>query len=79
MLEEIGDQVGQFVYQDMERRCWWGWWGRRAVLSSGWGCNMPGLWGLAAGVLNFIPYFGPTIVMTLSAGGGAWSSSSRWR
>ena len=26
-----------------------------------------GLWGLAAGVLNCIPYFGPTIVMAVSA------------
>ncbi len=65
MLEEIGDQVGQFVFY----QAWSGvlvgivtW-----LCFLGLGMQYAGLWGLAAGVLNCIPYFGPTIVMTLAA------------
>ena len=65
MLEEIGDQVGQFVFY----QAWSGvlvgivtW-----LCFLGLGMQYAGLWGLAAGVLNCIPYFGPTIVMTVSA------------
>ena len=32
------------------------------------GVRYAGLWGVAAGVLNCIPYFGPTIIMLASAG-----------
>lgn len=31
------------------------------------GVRYAGLWGVAAGVLNCIPYFGPTIIMVTSA------------
>ena len=31
------------------------------------GVRYAGLWGVAAGVLNCIPYFGPTVVMVASA------------
>jgi predicted PurR-regulated permease PerM len=31
------------------------------------GVRYAGLWGVAAGVLNWIPYFGPTVVMAASA------------
>ena len=65
MLEEIGDQVGQFVFY----QAWSGvlvgvvtW-----LCFLGLGMQYAGLWGLAAGVLNCIPYFGPTIVMAVSA------------
>ncbi len=35
------------------------------------GVRYAGLWGVAAGVLNCIPYFGPTIIMVTSAAAAA--------
>ena len=65
MLEEINAQIGHFVFY----QAWSGvlvgivtW-----LCFLGLGMRYAGLWGLAAGVLNCIPYFGPTIVMTMSA------------
>jgi predicted PurR-regulated permease PerM len=66
MIDEIIDQIGQFVFYQF----WSGLlvglltWGAFAWL----GMRYAGLWGVAAGVMNCIPYFGPTIIMLASAG-----------
>lgn len=65
MIDEIMSKIGQFVFYQF----WSGLlvglltWGAFAWL----GVRYAGLWGVAAGVLNCIPYFGPTIVMVTSA------------
>ncbi len=65
MIEEITAKIGQFVvYQAWSGLvvglftwlCFWGL-----------GVRYAALWGLAAGVLNCVPYFGPTVVMVTSA------------
>ena len=66
MIDEITSQIGSFVFYQF----WSGivvgllTWGAFAWL----GVRYAGLWGVAAGVLNCIPYFGPTIIMLASAG-----------
>jgi len=66
MIDEITSQIGSFVFYQF----WSGivvgllTWGAFAWL----GMRYAGLWGVAAGVLNCIPYFGPTIIMLASAG-----------
>ncbi|HEX8031801.1 MAG TPA: AI-2E family transporter [Vicinamibacterales bacterium] len=65
MIDEITSQIGSFVFYQF----WSGivvgllTWGAFAWL----GVRYAGLWGVAAGVLNCIPYFGPTIIMIASA------------
>ena len=66
MIDEITSQIGSFVFYQF----WSGivvgllTWGAFAWL----GVRYAGLWGVAAGVLNCIPYFGPTIIMIATAG-----------
>jgi len=65
MIDEITTQIGHFVFYQF--------WSGLLVgivtwLSFMWlGVRYAGLWGVAAGVMNCIPYFGPTIIMGASA------------
>jgi predicted PurR-regulated permease PerM len=65
MIDEITAQIGRFVFYQF--------WSGLLVgivtwLSFAWiGVRYAALWGVAAGVLNCIPYFGPTIIMVASA------------
>jgi predicted PurR-regulated permease PerM len=65
MIDEITEQIGRFVFYQF----WSGLlvglvtWGAFAAI----GVRYAGLWGVAAGVLNCIPYFGPTVIMIASA------------
>jgi predicted PurR-regulated permease PerM len=65
MIEEITGKIGRYVFYMF--------WSGALVGILTWlafwymGMRYAGLWGLAAGVLNAIPYFGPTIVMAASA------------
>ena len=65
MIDEMAAQIGRFVFYQF----WSGllvgvvtWLAFAAI-----GVRYAGLWGVAAGVLNCIPYFGPTIIMFASA------------
>jgi predicted PurR-regulated permease PerM len=61
MLDEMTAQIGRFVFYQF--------WSGALVgvltwIAFAWmGVRYAGLWGVASGVLNAIPYFGPTIVM----------------
>ena len=65
MIDEITGKISRFVFYQF----WSGLlvglvtWGVFAWL----GVRYAGLWGVAAGVLNAIPYFGPTIIMVASS------------
>ena len=65
MIDEITAQVGRFVFYQF--------WSGLLVGTVTWvafawlGVRYAGLWGAAAGVLNCIPYFGPTIIMVASS------------
>lgn len=65
MLDEMVEQIGHFVFYQF--------WSGAVVGVATWlvfawiGVKYAGLWGVAAGVLNAIPYFGPTIVLFGSA------------
>ena len=65
MIDEITAQIGRFVFYQF--------WSGVLVGVATWllfmwlGVRYAGLWGVAAGVLNCIPYFGPTIIMGASA------------
>lgn len=65
MIDEMIRQIGSFVFYQF--------WSGLIVgivtwLAFEWlGMRYAGLWGVAAGVLNCIPYFGPTIIMVTSA------------
>ena len=65
MIDEITAQIGQYVFYQF--------WSGLLVGVATWlvfawlGVRYAGLWGVAAGVLNCIPYFGPTIIMVASA------------
>jgi predicted PurR-regulated permease PerM len=65
MIDEIITQIGHFVFYQF----WSGLLvGVLTWLAFMWmGVRYAGLWGVAAGVLNCIPYFGPTIIMVTSA------------
>ena len=65
MIDEIITQIGRFVFYQF----WSGLLvGVLTWLAFMWmGVRYAGLWGVAAGVLNCIPYFGPTIIMVTSA------------
>ena len=60
ILDEVGAQVSRFLLHQVITgttvgvSTWLAFW---------WlGVDYPGLWGLAAGIMNTIPYFGPTVV-----------------
>ncbi len=65
MLDEMSDKIGRYVFYQF--------WSGALVGIVTWlafsalGVRYAGLWGLLAGVLNCIPYFGPTVVMVGSA------------
>ena len=65
MIEEITTKIGRFVFYQF--------WSGIVVGMATWLCfwalgvRYAGLWGVAAGVLNCIPYFGPTVVMVAAA------------
>jgi predicted PurR-regulated permease PerM len=65
MIEEINTKIGRFIFY----QAWSGvlvgvlTWGAFSWL----GVRFAGLWGLAAGVLNCVPYAGPTFIMIASA------------
>jgi predicted PurR-regulated permease PerM len=65
MIDEMGRQIGHFVFYQF----WSGLLvGVATWLAFAWlDVRYAGLWGVAAGVLNCIPYFGPTIIMAASA------------
>jgi len=65
MIDEIMSKIGSFVFYQF----WSGLLvGILTWLAFAWvGVRYAGLWGVAAGVLNCIPYFGPTIIMVTSA------------
>ena len=65
MIDEIMSKIGSFVFYQF----WSGLLvGVLTWLAFAWiGVRYAGLWGVAAGILNCIPYFGPTIVMVTSA------------
>jgi predicted PurR-regulated permease PerM len=66
MIDEMTAQIGQFVFYQF--------WSGLLVGILTWavfawlGVRYAGLWGVAAGVLNCIPYFGPTIILVASSG-----------
>ena len=65
MIDEITTKIGRYVFYLF--------WSGALVGVVTWltfwamGVRYAGLWGVAAGVLNWIPYFGPTVVMVASA------------
>ena len=65
MIDEITSKIGRYVFYMF--------WSGTLVGVVTWltfyalGVRYAGLWGVAAGVLNWIPYFGPTVVMVASA------------
>lgn len=65
MIDEMTAQIGQFVFYQF----WSGLLvGVLTWLAFAWiGMRYAGLWGVAAGVLNCIPYFGPTLILVVSA------------
>lgn len=64
MLDEMTAQIGRFVFYQF--------WSGALVGAITWaafawmGMRYAGLWGVAAGVMNCIPYFGPTVIMGAS-------------
>lgn len=65
MIDEMTAQIGRFVFYQF--------WSGLLVGVVTWavfawfGMRYAGLWGVAAGVLNCIPYFGPTIILVASS------------
>ena len=65
MIDEITTKIGRFVFYQA--------WSGALVGVITWLCfrwigvSYAGLWGLAAGLMNCIPYFGPTLIMAASA------------
>ena len=65
MIDEITRKIGSYIFYQF--------WSGALVGVVTWaafyamGVRYAGLWGVAAGVLNWIPYFGPTVVMAASA------------
>ncbi len=65
MIDEMTGQIGRYIFYLF--------WSGALVGVVTWlafwamGVRYAGLWGVAAGVLNCIPYFGPTVVMVTSA------------
>jgi predicted PurR-regulated permease PerM len=65
MIEEINTKIGRFVFY----QAWSGLLvGVATWLAFSWlGVRYAGLWGVAAGVLNTVPYAGPTFILAASA------------
>jgi len=65
MIEEINTKIGRFIFY----QAWSGILvGLLTWLVFSWlGVRYAGLWGVAAGVLNTVPYAGPTLIMVASA------------
>jgi predicted PurR-regulated permease PerM len=65
MIEEINTKIGRFVFY----QAWSGLLvGVLTWLAFTWlGVRYAGLWGVAAGVLNCVPYAGPTLILAASA------------
>jgi predicted PurR-regulated permease PerM len=65
MIDEMIGKIGRYIFYQF--------WSGALVGVVTWlafwsmGVRYAGLWGVAAGVLNCIPYFGPTVVMVASA------------
>ena len=65
MIDEMSTKIARFVFYMF--------WSGAVVGLATWlvfwslGMRYAGLWGVAAGVLNCIPYFGPTVIMVASA------------
>jgi predicted PurR-regulated permease PerM len=65
MIDQMAGQIGRFVFYQF--------WSGLLVGVVTWlvfmwiGMRYAGLWGVAAGVLNCIPYFGPTVIMGATA------------
>ncbi len=65
MIDEIIGKIGKFIFYQF--------WSGLLVGIVTWlifrwiGVRYAGLWGVAAGVMNCIPYFGPTIIMVASS------------
>jgi predicted PurR-regulated permease PerM len=65
MIDEITSKIGRYIFYMF--------WSGALVGVVTWltfyamGVRYAGLWGVAAGVLNWIPYFGPTVVLGASA------------
>ena len=65
MIDQMAAQIGHFIFYQF--------WSGLLVGLITWlafaalGVRYAGLWGVAAGVLNCIPYFGPTIIMFATA------------
>jgi predicted PurR-regulated permease PerM len=65
MIDEITAKIGRFVFYQV--------WSGALVGVATWlafrwiGVSYAALWGVAAGVMNCIPYFGPTLIMAASA------------
>jgi predicted PurR-regulated permease PerM len=74
MIDEMIEQIGQFIFYQF--------WSGLLVGVLTWaifawmGVRYAGLWGVAAGVFNCIPYFGPTIILVASAGAAAMQFKS---
>jgi len=65
MIDEINTKIGRFVFY----QAWSGLLvGVATWLAFSWlGVRYAGLWGVAAGVLNTVPYAGPTLILAASA------------
>lgn len=65
MIEEINTKIGRFVFY----QAWSGLLvGLATWLAFAWlGVRYAALWGVAAGVLNCVPYLGPTIILAATA------------
>jgi predicted PurR-regulated permease PerM len=65
MIDEITAKIGRFVFYQV--------WSGTLVGVATWlvfrwiGVSYAALWGVAAGVMNCVPYFGPTLIMVASA------------
>jgi predicted PurR-regulated permease PerM len=65
MIDEMTGKIGRYIFYLF----WSGILVGVVTWATFWamGVRYAGLWGVAAGVLNCIPYFGPTVVMAVSA------------
>lgn len=65
MIDEMTGKIGRYIFYLF----WSGILVGVVTWAAFWamGVRYAGLWGVAAGVLNCIPYFGPTVVMAMSA------------
>jgi predicted PurR-regulated permease PerM len=65
MLDQMTEQIGHFIFYQF----WSGLLvGVLTWIAFAWiGVRYAGLWGVAAGAMNCIPYFGPTIIMVATA------------